>query len=70
MIYRENYYNYCEFGLEIAELIIAKDRLGTNGTIELLHDPSFNVFRNLKTSTRLASNLTTNFKATSQPLLI
>lgn len=70
MIYRENYYNYYKSGLEIAEIIVAKHRLGAKGTIKLLYDPDFNVFRNLKTLDRLAPNMTINFKATTEPLPI
>lgn len=70
MIYRENYYNYYKSGLEIAEIIVAKHRLGAKGTIKLLYDPDFNVFRNLKTLDRLAPNITINFKATTEPLPI
>ena len=64
MIYRENYYNYCESGLKIAELIVAKHRLGVKGTIELLYDSSFNVFRNLPTPTRLRPNIKNKINAT------
>lgn len=66
MIYRENYYNYCKPGLEIAELIVAKHRLGAEGTIKLLYDPSFNVFRNLPTPARLRPDIKTKLKATNQ----
>jgi replicative DNA helicase len=66
MIYRENYYNSHESDSEIAELIIAKHRLGANGTIKLLYDNSLNVFRNLPTSTRLRPSLKTKLKATNQ----
>lgn len=48
MIYRENYYNYHVGGLENAEVIVAKHRLGTKSTIELLYDPNFNIFRNIR----------------------
>ncbi len=67
MIYRESYYSLDESELEIAELIITKHRLGAKGTIKLLYDPSLNVFRNLKTLTRLGTNVTTKL-TTSQPL--
>lgn len=70
VIYRENYYNYRESGLETAELIIAKHRLGAKGTIELLYDPNFNVFRSLKTPARLPPNLKTRLNAASQSLPI
>lgn len=67
MIYRESYYSLDESELEIAELIITKHRLGAKGTLKLLYDPSLNVFCNLKTLTRLGTNVTTKF-TTSQPL--
>lgn len=70
MIYRENYYSYREFKLETAELIIAKNRLGAKGAIELLYDPSFNVFRNLPTPARLRPNVKTKLKTTNQLQLL
>jgi len=66
MIYRENYYNYRESGLETAELIIAKHRLGAKGTIELLYDPSFSIFRNLPIPARLCPNVKTKLNAINQ----
>lgn len=66
MIYRKNYYNYRESGLETAELIVAKHRLGTRGTIELLYDPSFNIFRNLPTPARLCPNVKTKLNVLNQ----
>ena len=48
MLYRESYYNYKEISREndITELIIAKHRNGSVGTIELNFDAKITKFRN------------------------
>lgn len=48
MLYRESYYNYKEISIEndITELIVAKHRNGSVGTIELNFDAKITKFRN------------------------
>lgn len=52
MLYREEYYTPDTPDRGIAEVIISKHRNGPVGTVKLLFEPQFTLFRNLKTSDR------------------